>query len=112
MFDKPAPAPRRSSKGSLSRAAMTLYSIGHSNVAIDAFIDLLRRHEIATLVDARSRPYSRYNRHFSREPLQQSIEEEGIRYVYLGKEIGGHPEDSKLYFESGKVDYELVAQSP
>src|SRR5262245_13489139 len=92
--------------------ATTLYSIGHSNTTIHAFIDLLRRHEIAALVDARSRPYSRYNPHFSREPLQQSIEEEGIKYVYLGKEIGGHPEDPKLYFESGKVDYEMVAQSP
>ena len=90
---------------------MTLFSIGHSNVTIDAFIDLLRRHEIAMLVDARSRPYSRYNRHFSREPLQQSVEETGIKYIYLGKEIGGRPENPKLYFESGKVDYEAVARS-
>jgi hypothetical protein len=79
--------------------ATILYSIGHSNASIQAFLDLLRRYEIATLVDARSRPYSRYNRHFSREPLQQSVAEEGIKYVYLGKEIGGHPEDPKLYFE-------------
>src|SRR5262245_10741126 len=91
---------------------MTLYSIGHSNATIDVFIDLLRRYDIAALVDARSRPYSRYNRHFSRDPLQQSVEETGIKYVYLGKEIGGRPEDPKLYFESGKVDYEAVAQSP
>jgi uncharacterized protein (DUF488 family) len=95
-----------------SAPAMTLFSIGHSNAEINAFIDLLRRYEIAALIDTRSQPYSRYNQHFSREPLQHSLEEAGIEYVYLGKEIGGRPEDPKLYFQSGKVDYEMVAQSP
>ncbi|MGE0131977.1 MAG: DUF488 family protein [Blastocatellales bacterium] len=91
---------------------MTLFSIGHSNADIHAFIDLLRRYEIAALVDTRSQPYSSYNQHFSREHLKQSLEEAGIGYAYLGKEIGGRPEDPKLYFQSGKVDYEMVAQSP
>jgi uncharacterized protein (DUF488 family) len=91
---------------------MALYSIGHSNATIHALLDLLRRYKIGTLVDARSRPYSRYNPHFSRSPLQQSLKEAGVEYVYLGREIGGRPEDPKLYFENGKVDYEAVAQSP
>ncbi len=91
---------------------MNLFSIGHSNVGIDAFIDLLRLHQITALVDARSRPYSRYNQHFSREHLKQSLAEAGIEYTYLGKEIGGRPEDPALYFQNGKVDYELVARSP
>jgi uncharacterized protein (DUF488 family) len=91
---------------------MELFSIGHSNAGIDAFIRLLRLYEIAALVDTRSQPYSRYNQHFSREHLKQSLEETGIDYIYLGKELGGRPEDPALYFENGKVDYELVAQSP
>lgn len=90
---------------------MELFSIGHSNAEINAFIDLLRRYEIAALVDTRSQPYSRYNQHFSRESLRQSLEEAGIEYAYLGKEIGGRPEDPALYFPNGKVDYEMVAQS-
>jgi uncharacterized protein (DUF488 family) len=94
-----------------SHPTMTLFSIGHSNAELNAFLDLLRRHEIATLVDTRSMPYSRYNQHFSREPLRQSIEAAGIQYVYLGKEIGGRPEDPALYFPNGKVDYEQVAQT-
>jgi uncharacterized protein (DUF488 family) len=57
-------------------------------------------------------PYSRYNQHFSREALRQSIEEAGIKYVYLGKEIGGRPEDPALYFPNGKADYEMVAKTP
>jgi len=94
------------------RRAMELFSIGHSNAEINAFIDLLRRYEIVALIDTRSQPYSRYSQHFSREPLQQTLEEAGIEYVYLGKEIGGRPEDPNLYFQSGKVNYQMVAQSP
>jgi uncharacterized protein (DUF488 family) len=90
---------------------MTLYSIGHSNADIRAFIDLLRRYEISALVDTRSQPYSRYNQHFNREHLKYSIEEAGIEYFYLGKELGGRPEDPALYFPNGRVDYDLVAQS-
>ena len=90
---------------------MELFSVGHSNAEINAFIDLLRRYEIAALADARSRPYSRYNQHFSREQLKHSLEETGIEYFYLGKELGGRPEDQALYFQNGKVDYDMVAQS-
>src|SRR5215470_7276003 len=90
---------------------MILYSIGHSNADISAFVDLLRRYEISALVDTRSQPYSRFNQHFSRENLKYSIEESGIEYFYLGKELGGRPEDPALYFANGKVDYDLVAQS-
>jgi len=91
---------------------MKLFSIGHSNVEIDAFIDLLQQFEITVLVDTRSQPYSRYNQHFSRENLKRAIEDSGIAYIYLGKELGGRPEDPAFYFKNGKVDYDLVAQSP
>jgi uncharacterized protein (DUF488 family) len=90
---------------------MELFSIGHSNAEVNAFIDLLRRYDIVALVDTRSQPYSRYNQHFSRENLKYSLIDAGIEYFYLGKELGGRPEDPSLYFQNGKVDYELVAQS-
>ena len=91
---------------------MTLYSIGHSNANLNAFLDLLRRNEIAALVDTRSQPYSRYNPHFSREALKQSVNEHGIEYVYLGNRIGGKPEGREFYFPNGKVNFEVLAQSP
>ena len=91
---------------------MVLYSIGHSNATIEAFLDLLRRNEVAVSVDTRSQPYSRYNQHFSREPLKQSVNEQGIEYVFLGNRIGGRPEGEEFYFQSGKVDYSTVAKSP
>ncbi|HEY8461711.1 MAG TPA: DUF488 domain-containing protein [Blastocatellia bacterium] len=90
---------------------MTLYSIGHSNMGIHAFIELLERYEINALADTRSQPYSRYNHHFTRDNLKAYLEEAGIEYFYFGKEIGGRPENPAFYFPNGKVDYDLVAQS-
>ena len=91
---------------------MPLFSIGHSNAGIDDFIELLRRNEIDLLVDTRSKPYSRYNPHFSREPLKQALNEHQIDYVFLGDRIGGKPEGEAFYFQSGKVDYDRVAEAP
>lgn len=90
---------------------MPLFSIGHSNANIDVFLGLLRQHHIDLLVDARSNPYSRYNPHFNREPLHQSLRECGIEYVFLGNRIGGKPEAEALYFQTGKVDYARLAET-
>jgi len=90
---------------------MTLYSIGHSNTSIETFLSLLQRHKIELLVDTRSQPYSRYNPHFSREALKQSVNEQGIEYVFLGNRIGGKPENKEFYLPTGKVDYAAVAES-
>ncbi len=95
-----------------SGPAMALFSIGHSNSSLDSFIGLLRRHEIDLLVDTRSKPYSRYNPHFSRDALKQSLQENGIEYAFLGDRIGGKPENESFYFQSGKVDYAQLAEAP
>ncbi|HYL97894.1 MAG TPA: DUF488 domain-containing protein, partial [Blastocatellia bacterium] len=90
---------------------MTLYSIGHSNATIEVFIDLLQANNIQILVDTRSQPYSRYLPHFAQNALRRSVEDAELQYVYLGDRIGGRPEGSEYYFESGKVDYDRVATS-
>jgi uncharacterized protein (DUF488 family) len=68
-----------------------LFTIGHSNHAIEHFLELLRRHEIDAVADVRSRPYSRFVPHFSRGRLARLLEEAGIGYLYLGAELGGKP---------------------
>jgi uncharacterized protein (DUF488 family) len=90
---------------------MPLYSIGHSNVKIEAFLELLRRNGIGALVDARSRPYSRYNPHFSRDALKRSLQANGIKYFFLGDRIGGKPSDQSYYREDGRVDYGKLASA-
>jgi hypothetical protein len=66
-----------------------VYSVGHSNHTIERFMELLEQHEIKTLVDVRSRPYSKYNKHFSRQPLREHVEKHGVKYLFGGKWLGG-----------------------
>lgn len=90
---------------------MPLYSIGHSNVPIECFLELLQHHAITTLVDARSTPYSRYNPQFRRSELRDALLAQGIRYLFLGDRLGGKPADNRFRRADGSVDYELVAAS-
>jgi uncharacterized protein (DUF488 family) len=91
----------------------TLYSIGHSNVAVERLIALLEQHSIRTLCDVRSAPYSRYNPQFNRETLAESLRASGIVYRFMGDTLGGKPADGALRTEDGALpDYTLIAASP
>lgn len=90
---------------------MIIYTIGHSNQPMESFLELLRLHEIKVLVDVRSAPYSRFARQFSKQPLQEALKKEGIRYLYLGNELGGIPDDDRYYDDEGYVRYDLLTQS-
>jgi uncharacterized protein (DUF488 family) len=37
-----------------------------------------------------------------------ALEKEGIRYVYLGDELGGRPSDPACYDITGRIDYGFV----
>lgn len=91
---------------------MTVYTIGHSNIAIERFVDLLRLHLIQVLVDTRSQPYSRYAPQFNRESLKTSLQRAGIAYLYLGEELGGRPRDARYDLSGGQVDYDRLAEAP
>lgn len=86
-----------------------LYSIGHSNHEITAFVELLRQHGITAIGDVRSHPYSRYVPQYSREPLKTALVNGGIAYVFLGKELGARSNNPACY-RQGKVQYDLLAQ--
>lgn len=65
------------------------YSIGHSNYALAEFMDMLGYHGVSLVVDVRSIPYSRFVPQYNREGLQVSLLQQGIRYLYAGKDLGG-----------------------
>jgi uncharacterized protein (DUF488 family) len=92
-----------------------VYSIGHSDHELEAFIALLRRHGITTLVDVRSQPYSRWVPQANRETLARALEEAGLTYIFMGDSLGGRPSDPPLY-DSGDAEappnYERVAAAP
>ena len=68
-----------------------LFTIGHSNHPFERFLELLRRHGVDAVADVRSRPYSRFVPHFSKDRLERLLSENGIGYHYLGAVLGGKP---------------------
>jgi uncharacterized protein (DUF488 family) len=53
-------------------------TIGHSNQAVERFVDLLKAGGVELLVDVRSMPYSRRFPQFGKERLAKSLAEAGI----------------------------------
>ena len=89
-----------------------IFTIGHSNHSLEGFLALLSKHRVTAVADVRSVPWSRFNAHFNRNELSAALKARSIHYAYLGRELGGRPKDLTLYDEeSGKVNYERIAQT-
>jgi uncharacterized protein (DUF488 family) len=88
-----------------------LYTIGHSNHTFEKFLDLLKKHAIGVLVDVRSQPYSKYTPYFDADVLKKHIPDAGLKYLFMGKELGGRPEGTAYYDGDGHVLYSRMAQS-
>lgn len=87
---------------------MRIYTVGHSNGPVEAFVDLLRSFDIQTVVDVRSRPYSTYVPHFNRESLSERLRHAGLTYRFAGDKLGGHPDADDLYHHD-RAAYERIA---
>ena len=83
-------------------------TLGHSNHSIDEWLALVRQHAIEVVVDTRSSPYSKYVPQFDREQMQRSLEAAGVRYLFLGAELGGRPANPGYYDTTGRVVYSLL----
>lgn len=86
-------------------------TIGHSAHSLEAFIALLQQHDIEVVADVRSQPYSRRFPQFSRPELQATLKSMGLRYVFLGRELGARREERQCYVD-GQARYELIARQP
>lgn len=88
-----------------------VFTIGHSTHPIERFVDLLQRHGVEVLADVRSTPFSRFNPQFNRSSLAHSLASAGIRYEFLGEELGARSNDPAC-FENGRVSYARLAATP
>ena len=95
----------------LSQTQYPVFTVGHSNHPPETFINLLVRHGVDEVIDVRSAPYSRYTPHFNHDALQNSLDDIGIAYAYLGGELGGRPADRSCYDPDGRVRYDRVADT-
>ena len=87
-----------------------ILTIGHSTLSLDAFLSALPANGVSAVADVRSAPYSRFNPAFNRDPLSRELKARGIRYVFLGKELGGRPADPACY-ENSRASYSRMAQT-
>lgn len=87
-----------------------LFTIGHSSHPISRFVELLSKRGVSAVCDVRSTPYSRRNPQFNRESLASELERIGIRYVFLGKELGARSEDPNCYVD-GQARYDRIAET-
>ena len=67
---------------------MTIYTVGHSTLALDAFEALLDRHGIAGIVDVRRYPRSRRHPQFDTDALARALRDTGRAYDWLSA-LGG-----------------------
>ena len=91
--------------------AHDVLTIGHSTLPLETFLAMLERAGVTAVADVRSSPFSRRVPHFSKNELRATLKAQGIKYVFLGKELGGRPRVSNLYCE-GTANYEKMAKEP
>ena len=94
----------------MSPATHPVLTIGHSTHALEAFVMLLGQHDVTAVADVRSAPYSRFNPQFNRKTIATALNARGIKYVFLGKELGARSEDPACYVD-GRVQYRRLART-
>lgn len=86
-----------------------IYTIGYGNRPIIEFTKLLQKYSIEYVIDVRSQPYSPHNPIFSQSQLKPALLESNVKYLFLGDQLGGKPDDPECYLPDGRVDYDLLS---
>ena len=89
-----------------------VFTIGHSTHSLETFINLLKQHGIQIVVDVRSYPYSKHVPQFNASNLPRALTVAGIKYSFMGQELGGRPKGSQFYDDDGHVLYSQIAKTP
>lgn len=88
-----------------------LFTIGHSTHEQTALLRLLEMHGVTAVADVRSNPFSARMQQFNRPVLDKALDEWGIRYTFLGKELGARRDEQHCYVD-GQARYDRIAQTP
>jgi uncharacterized protein (DUF488 family) len=68
---------------------MRIFTVGTSVREKEEFLSLLKVYRVECVVDVRAFPRSRFP-HFESTALSSFLPQSGIKYVYMGKELGGY----------------------
>ena len=90
---------------------MNIYTIGYATKPLDIFIQQLLSFNVNAIADIRSVPYSKTFHDYHKEAIAASLANRGIRYVYLGEELGPRSKDSTHYNNDGQVQFDRLMKS-
>lgn len=104
------------SEPKFTKEALTIFTIGHSNVPANEIVNLLHKFEIEFLFDVRSSPYSKYAHQFNKEFFSKILDDNHIEYHFAGAKLGGRPPDPSCYKDGfipdGVADYLHLVDYP
>jgi uncharacterized protein (DUF488 family) len=66
-----------------------IFSIGHSTLPFYEFVEVLKTYDIESIIDIRRFPKVKRQPQFSKEFLEKNLPKQGVRYIWLGEELGG-----------------------
>ena len=90
----------------------TVFTVGYSGYhqAVDRFVSDLKMYGINVVADVRTSPYSKFSPEFNREAIQAELKAAGLKYVFMGNELGARPSDRHCYV-NGVVDYDRIVSA-
>ncbi|TQV88329.1 DUF488 family protein [Aliikangiella coralliicola] len=88
-----------------------VFTIGYATKPIDIFIQQLKDYSVNAVADVRSVPYSKAFFDYHRENITSHLAKNGIRYVYLGDELGPRSKDDNHYNENGQVQFDKLMEA-
>lgn len=77
----------------------SFFTIGHSQLPLDAFLELLKGNGIDQVVDVRKLPGSTKYPHFNEAPLRDALAAQGIRLARIEGLTGRRPVSKEVPFE-------------
>ncbi|GAA5316625.1 MAG: DUF488 domain-containing protein [Candidatus Pelagadaptatus aseana] len=88
-----------------------IYTIGYATKPLPDFIAQLNKYQITAVCDVRSVPFSKRFYDYHQDAIKRSLHEAGIRYVYLGEELGPRSKDPAHYDDCNQVQFDRLMQS-
>src|SRR5690606_37574275 len=89
-----------------------MFTTGSATHSLDVYLAQLLERGVSVVADVRSVPYSKRFHEYHRESLVQHLQQAGIRYVYLGDELGPRSKDPQHYDETGQVQFDRLMEAP
>ena len=89
----------------------TIWTIGHSRHELEDLFNLIQKFQIEVIVDVRTIPMSKMTPQFNEGVLNKFLNSNNIKYIPMGKELGGRPDPDYMYDEKGRVFYNKLAES-